>query len=229
MYTLAKREFINLFKGIKSIIVVVILLITSYYSAKFSNLLMSGIELTAKEAENIHTFGLLGLMLLFGQLFVTGLSHDSINRETHERTIRFLVTRTSRTSIIIGKFIGIWMFWLICLIISFLVTSIYSLKIDVFIFSQTMSLLTYQIALTILLSVVIPKPSYTMFLGVVVGLAFPIFGFLFTFTSNVWVSWLKFFTPYYYLERDDYTFFIIILFAGIMLSIANIIFKRRDC
>src|SRR5690606_30902758 len=111
MYTLAKREFINLFKGIKSIIVVVILLITSYYSAKFSNLLMSGIELTAKEAENIHTFGLLGLMLLFGQLFVTGLSHDSINRETHERTIRFLVTRTSRTSIIIGKFIGIWMFW----------------------------------------------------------------------------------------------------------------------
>ena len=144
MYVIGKREFISLFKGIKSIMIIVIFLVTSYYSAKFSNLLMSGIELTAKEAEHIHTVGLLTLLFLFGQLFVMGLSHDSINRETHERTIRFLVTRTSRTSIIFGKFFGIWLFWFVCLIVSFLLISIFAQKIDMFIFSQTMSLLTYQ-------------------------------------------------------------------------------------
>lgn len=229
MYAIGKREFINLFKGIKSIIIIAILLVVTYYSAKFANLLMSGIELTAREAENIHTFGLLGLILLFGQLFVMGLSHDSINRETHDRTMRFLVTRTSRSSIILGKFFGVWLFWLICLTISFLLTGIFSLKIDFFIFSQTMSVLTYQIALTILLSVLIPKPGFTMFLGIVVGLCLPIFGFLFTFTSNVWIGWMKFFTPYYYLEREDYTFLVIVLWAGIMLFIANLIFKRREC
>lgn len=205
------------------------LLATSYYSAKFSDLLTSGIELTAREAENIHTVGLLILILFFGQLFVMGLSHDSLNRETHERTIRFLVTRTSRTSIILGKFLGIWLFWLICLTTSFLLTSVFSQKIDVFIFTQTMSLLTYQIGLTILLSVLIPKPGFTMFLGIMVGLAFPIIGLWVSFTSNVWVSWMKFITPYYYLIREDYTFLVIVILAGIMLVIANLIFKRREC
>ncbi|GAB6256816.1 ABC transporter permease [Peribacillus sp. NPDC055009] len=229
MYIIGKREFISLFKGIKSIIIVMMLLATSYYSAKFSDLLTSGIELTAREAENIHTVGLLILILFFGQLFVMGLSHDSLNRETHERTIRFLVTRTSRTSIILGKFLGIWLFWLICLTTSFLLTSVFSQKIDVFIFTQTMSLLTYQIGLTILLSVLIPKPGFTMFLGIMVGLAFPIIGLWVSFTSNVWVSWMKFITPYYYLIREDYTFLVIVILAGIMLVIANLIFKRREC
>lgn len=229
MYVICKREFISLFKGIKSMMIIVIFLITSYYSAKFSNLLTSGIELSAKETEHIHTFGLLTLLFLFGQLFVMGLSHDSINRETHGRTMRFLVTRTSRTSIIFGKFFGIWLFWLICMTISFLLTSIFAQKFEVFIFSQTVSLLAYQIALAILLSVLIPKPGFTMFLGIMVGLAFPIIGFWVFFSPNVWVSWMKFITPFYYLERDDYTFLVIVLLAGIMLVIANLIFKRREC
>ncbi|KOR86114.1 hypothetical protein AM233_20410 [Bacillus sp. FJAT-22058] len=229
MYIIGKREFINLFKGIKSVMILMLLLATSYYSAKFSDLLTSGIELTAREAENIHTVGLLILILFFGQLFVMGLSHDSLNRETHERTIRFLVTRTSRTSIILGKFLGIWLFWLICLTTSFLLTSIFSQKLDVFIFTQTMSLLTFQICLTILLSVLIPKPGFTMFLGIMVGVAFPIIGLWVSFTSNVWVSWMKFITPYYYLIREDYTFLVIVILAGIMLVIANLIFKRREC
>ncbi|MBK3495827.1 ABC transporter permease subunit [Viridibacillus sp. YIM B01967] len=228
MYVIGKREFISLFKGIKSIMIIVIFIVTAYYSAKFSNLFMSMMELTAREGEHIHTFGLLALLLLFGQLFVMGLSHDSINRETHERTIRFLVTRTSRTSIIFGKFFGIWLFWLICLTISFLITSIFAQKIDIVIFSQTMSLLTYYIALTILLSVLISKPGITMFLGIVIGLAFPIFGLWVSSTSNVWVSWMKFIIPYYYLFENDYTYWLIILLAGIMLVIANIIFKRRE-
>lgn len=229
MYAIGKREFFSLFKGIKSMIIIGMLLVTSYYSAKYSKLLTAELDLTAWEAESVYTIGILALILLFGQLFVTGLSHDSINRETHERTMRFLVTRTSRTSIIIGKFAGIWLFWLICLLISFLLTSIFSEKIDVFIFTQTMSLVTFQIALTVLLSVLIPKPGFTMFLGTVIGLASPIVGIWLMFTSNEWISWIKFLTPFYYLDRDDYTFLVIVLIAGIMLAIANLIFKRREC
>ncbi|WP_066307607.1 ABC transporter permease [Bacillus sp. FJAT-29814] len=229
MYVMGKREFLSLFKGVKSLIVIVILLLTSYYSAKFANLLMTGMELSAKEAENIHTVGLLGLLLLLGQLFVAGLSHDTMNREIHERTMRFLVTRTSRTSILLGKFFGIWLFWFSCLAISFILISIFSQRIDFFIFSQVLSLVTYQICLTILLSVLVSKPGITMFLGIVIGLIFPILGFWVVFTSNVWVSWVKFMTPFYYLEREDFTFLVIFILAGIMLVLANLIFKRREC
>lgn len=229
MYVIAKREFFSLFKSIKSILVIGILLLTTYYSAKFSNILIQTIELTAEEAELIHSAGLLTLLLLFGQLFVIGLSHDCMNREIHERTMRFLVTRTSKTSILYGKFLGIVVFWLVCITVSFLIVSIFAKQFDLFVFTQIMSLLIYQIALTVFLSVIIPKPGMTMFLGIIIGLSFPVFGLWFSFTTNEWVSWLKFLTPFYYLFREDYTLLVIILFSGLMLFIAHLMFERREC
>ncbi|WP_251476354.1 ABC transporter permease [Planococcus sp. NCCP-2050] len=228
MIAIGKREFISMFKSVKSIIIIAILLLTSYYSAKFSGLLASGIALTEKEMADIHTVGLLILLFIFGQLFVMGLSHDSINKESHERTMRFLVTRTSRLQILLGKFAGAWLFWFTCLVISFLVIAIFALKFDFFIFSQVMALLTFQIALTILLSVAIPKPSATMFLGIVIGLLFPALGAWLVFTDNPWFSWLKFASPYYYLMEDTYQFLIIFGLAGLLLAAAALIFNRRE-
>ncbi|CAM3990682.1 ABC transporter permease [Mesobacillus zeae] len=227
MYEIGKREFVSLFKSFKSIMIIAILLATSYYSAKFASFIVT--ELTDVEDIDIHYFGLLGLIVLFGQLFIMGLSHDSINRELHERTMRFLVTRTSRVSILLGKFFGILMFWFVCLLTSFLLISIFAHKLDLYIFSQTMSLLTFQIALTIFVSVLIPKPSFTMFLGIVVGILVPIMGFWLTLTENVWVSWIKYITPFYYLDQDGYTFLVTFLFSGLLLFAAGLIFNRRDC
>lgn len=229
MYVIGKREFFSLFKSIKSIIVIAILLLTAYYSAKFSNVLMNTIELTSQEAEHIHSLGLLTLLFLLGQLFVIGLSHDCMNREIHERTMRFLVTRTSRSSILYGKFFGIVAFWLVCVAVSFLIISIFAKQFDFFIFTQVMSLLIYQIALTVLLSVIISKPGVTMFLGIIIGLAFPIFSLWVSFTSNEWISWLKFTTPFYYLIRDDYTLLVVIIFSGLLLFMAHLLFERREC
>ncbi len=229
MYVIGKREFFSLFKSIKSILVIGILLLTTYYSAKFSNVFIHTIEFTAEEAESIHSAGLLTLLLLFGQLFVIGLSHDCMNREIHERTMRFLVTRTSRASILYGKFLGIVVFWLVCITVSFFIVSIFSKQFDLFIFTQVMSLLIYQIALTVFLSVLIPKPGITMFLGIIIGLSFPILGLWFSFTSNEWVSWLKFTTPFYYLMREDYTLLALFIFSGLMLFMAHLLFERREC
>src|SRR5690625_3993560 len=229
MYVIAKREFFSLFKSIKSILVIGIILLTTYYSAKFSNVLMTTIEFTAEEAESIHSAGLLTLLLLFGQLFVIGLSHDCMNREIHERTMRFLVTRTSRASILYGKFLGIVTFWLICVTVSLLIISIFAKQFDMFIFTQMMSLLIFQIALTIFLSVLILKPGLTMFLGIIIGLSFPIFGLWLAFTSNEWLSWVKFSTPFYYLMREDYTLLVIFIFSGLLLFMAHLLFERREC
>lgn len=229
MLVIAKKEFLQLFSGFKSLIVIALLLITSYYSAKFSSFLANDIQLSAQEAENIHVFGLLVIIILFGQLFIMGLSHDVMNRELHERTMRFLVSRTSRLSIVIGKFIGIWMFWLVCIVVSHILISLFSHNFNLFIFTQLMSLLTYQIALTILLSIMIPKPGFTMFLGVIIGLIFPILSFWLTFTSNAWFSWMKYGNPHYYLNREDFSYLVIPVLAVLIITIAYILFKRRDC
>ncbi|TFD94319.1 ABC transporter permease subunit [Jeotgalibacillus sp. R-1-5s-1] len=228
MFAISKREFLRLVKGVKSIIIIAIMLITAYYSAKFSNLLLSLEEFTASETERIHYAGLLMLLLVFGQLFVMGLSHDVINRETHDRTMRFLVTRTSRLSIVLGKFFGVFLFWLLCVTVSFSIVFAFSQQLDWLSFLQVMSLLFYQIALTVMLSVLIPKPGFTMFLGIIVGLAFPVVGFWVTFSNNPWVSWLKFVNPLYYLE-SDVTFPIILLLSAVWLALAYVVFKRREC
>ncbi|MDZ5712672.1 ABC transporter permease subunit [Jeotgalibacillus haloalkalitolerans] len=228
MFAISKREFLRLIKGVKSIIIIAILLITAYYSAKFSGLLLTLADFSASEAESIQTAGLLVLMLFFGQLFVMGLSHDVINRETHDRTIRFLVTRTSRLSIVMGKFLGVFLFWLVCISASFLIIFFFSNKVDWVSFLQLMSLLVYQISFTILLSVLVPKPGFTMFLSIIVGLSFPVAGFWLTLTNNSWFSWLKFTTPFYYLQ-EDHTFPIILVLSALLLSAAHLLFKRREC
>lgn len=118
MFAIAKREFFQLFKGFKSIAIILMLLVPTYYFAKFSSMFESALELTPDEADMAHSAGLLVVMIVFGQLFVMGLSHDTMNREMHERTMRFLLTRTSRRSIVAGKFLGILAFWFACITVS---------------------------------------------------------------------------------------------------------------
>ncbi|SHM77201.1 ABC transporter permease subunit [Gracilibacillus kekensis] len=230
MLAICKREFIQSFKGIKSIIVIAIFLITAYYSADFSNLFLSlSNDFTSEEKEVIHTIGISILSMFFGMLFVMGLSHDTVNREIHERTIRFLVTRTSRASIIFGKFLGIALFWFVCLLTSFVIISIFVRDFDFIIFFQSTSLAVYYSAFTVLMSVLLPKPSLTMFLSIVIGLAFPIFNGWVTLTSNGWVSWLKYVLPFYYTEDQNFEFLVILLLAGVMIYIALLVFRRREC
>ncbi|MED4343893.1 hypothetical protein [Heyndrickxia coagulans] len=102
-------------------------------------------------------------------------------------------------------------------------------KLSFLYFFQTICILTYQVALTIMLSAMISKPGMTMFLSVILGIAFPIVGIWLALTSKAWIAWLKYITPYYYLERDDWTCLVIVLIAGLMLVIANAVFGRREC
>ncbi|MFD2627424.1 ABC transporter permease [Oceanobacillus kapialis] len=232
MLAICKREFIESFKGFKSIIVIAIFLVTAYYSADFSNFLLSlDADFTSEEEQILHTFGIAALIMVFGMLFVMGLSHDTVNREVHERTIRFLVTRTSRSSIIIGKFLGIALFWVVCLLASFLIITIFVHEFDVTTFLQSTSLAIYYSAVTVLVSVLIKKPGFTMFLSVVVGIAFPIFNGWVTYTSNAWFSWMKYFLPFYYLDdlSLNYKLFVVLLLAGVLVMIALLVFRRREC
>ncbi|MDE5053989.1 ABC transporter permease subunit [Niallia taxi] len=229
MFEIGKREFLQLCKGVKSVLIILLFLVTSYYSAKFAEPLAEVTEMTAKEAAQAHVAGLIFLILIFGQLFVTSLSHDSINREIHERTMRFLVTKTTRLSILLGKFLGIWMFWFVSLFLSYLIISIITKKVSILMFSQTMSLLTFQVAFVLLLSVLIRSPGITMFFGIISSLIFPIIGGWLMLTSNPAISWLKYITPYYYMEKEDYKFLIIFVFAAVLIYLADLVFKRKEC
>lgn len=228
MKKIALREFLELFKSVKSILIIAILFTASYYSAKFAQPLVQLLELSGDDARMVHTVGLLFLIVCIGQLFVMVLSHDTVNRELEDRTIRFLLTRVSRFRILAGKWLGIWLFWVTCFTAAYLLSSIYVMQADLFLYLQTICFISFQVSLAVCLSTVISKSGLSLLSGILIGLALPILGFWIA-TTPAWYGLFKWLNPYYYLLRDDYTFLLILVEAACLFVLSHVFFRRRGC
>lgn len=225
MIAISKHEFWQLFKSVKSILVILILLCSSHFVSQ------NGAELIAflnngEEDKQVYYSGLSIILLLFGPLFAFTLSHDVINREVSSKTIRFLLTRTSHANILIGKFLGVLTFWFVCLICSYLVIIMYAKYIDFYLFIQMMLLLLFSVSLTFLLSVVVSKPFMSMFISTVLGLTLPIVSLLLIITDKWW-GMFGYLTPYEYLQNDDWKIIFVLLIGLAIIGFTYIVFKRR--
>lgn len=227
MWAICTKEFRNLFKSVKSIIVIVIIFGVTYLIA----------DIMEKSADQLKELGLgsddyamgtLFIVFLLGILFISGLSHDMINREVSSRTMRFLVTKTTRNKIIAGKYLGVWFFWLCCIVCSFILISLVSKKFLWFNVMDCMTFISVGIAFTILFSVIIPKPSISMFFSIVFSLAFPALSYWSIYSNNNLVNSFKYLTPYYYSSLGNYFILINLVYALLVLFIALALFKRRD-
>lgn len=225
MVAIAKHEFWQLFKSIKSILIVVILIGSSYYVSK------NGADLIALlndggDDKEVYYSGLSIVLMLFGPLFAFALSHDVINREISSKTIRFLLTRTSHGNILLGKLLGVISFWFVCLVCSYSIIVFYAKHVDYFLFVQMMLLLLFSISLAFLLSVVVTKPFMSMFISTVLGLALPIVSVL-VMASEKWWGVFEYMTPYYYLMDDDWKIVFMLFIAMAIIGLTYSVFKRR--
>ena len=225
MIAIAKHEFWQLFKSVKSILVILILLSSSYFVSQ------NGAELIAflndgGEDKEVYYSGLSIVLLLFGPLFAFTLSHDVINREVSSKTIRFLLTRTSHANILMGKLLGVLSFWFVCLVCSYMVIIMYARHIEFYLFIQMMLLLIFSVSLAFLLSVGVSKPFMSMFISTVLGLALPIVSLLLISTDKWW-GLLGYITPYQYMQNDDWKIVFMLLIGSAIMGLTYIVFKRR--
>ncbi len=229
MIAIAKKEFLQLFKSFRAIAVVAIILLVVYFGTKFiANTILEGALHLDTSASSIYT-GLVFLMIAgFGFLFVLSLSHDTINKEVELQTMRFLVTKTSRPSIIIGKFLGIFAFWFGCILVSYVIIAIYAKQFFLFDFLVLMSFLTYIIGLALLLSLLVRKSSLSMFLSIILGIFIPIIGIASSFSDKLYFKVLRYLFPYYYQEGEAFLKFVPLLFGLAFLAIAVSLFQRRN-
>jgi ABC-2 type transport system permease protein len=227
MNTICFHEFKSLFKSFKTLAIIGIIFGSSYLLADVMGQFMQ--ELGTEEiGKNGYAAGLMILIVFFGLFFVSGLSHDTINREVSSRTMRFLVTKTSRTKIIIGKFLGISLFWTLCLFISFLLISSFSKEFLWLSFAESIIFITFSISLIVLVSVAFPRPAVTMFFGIILALLFPAISFWAIATSNPLVSWFKFLSPYYYIYLGGSYITVPVVMTVLLLVISIFLFKRSD-
>ncbi len=227
MFAIAKHELWQSFKNIKAILIIIALLSASYFFANKGKTFVEMFELSSGEENTIYSTGLLLMMMFFGLLFVMALSHDIINRETSNRTMRFLLSRTSHEKIFIGKFLGVWLFWVICFAISVLVIAITSQTISFTIIATLICLVTFEISVAFLLSVLIKKPMMSMFIGIFIGIAGPILASIVEYTE-AWYKLFKYVSPLHYLQNNNYEMLALPLGALIIAAISLFIFKRGE-
>src|SRR5690625_2437275 len=53
------------------------------------------------------------ILMVLGFLFAFAISHDLINKEIELKTIRLLITKTSSLKLMLGKFLGTLLFWIV--------------------------------------------------------------------------------------------------------------------
>ncbi|MBM7583714.1 ABC-2 type transport system permease protein [Bacillus pakistanensis] len=227
MWAICLNEFRGHFKSIKSLIVVAMIFGITYLSADLMETVSSKIDI-GSVGNDVYAIGTILIVYLLGFFFITGLSHDQINREVTSRTIRFLVTKTSKTNILLGKYIGILFFWLFCMTVSFILISLVSKDFLWLGLLDCMTFLSVALALNLIFSIILPKPAISMFFGIIFALLFPALSVWSIYTDRFYVSWFKFFTPYYYSSLGEFYILINLVYAGCLLLLAIWLFKRRD-
>lgn len=231
MIHILKREFIDSFKSVRSILIILFITYISYKSANVLDnnpeLINEFIEIGGTES-SAYTASVAIVILLLGYLFVFATSHDLVNKETELKTIRLLVTKVSRFDILLGKLLGTMLFWIVLTSISFGILSIYAGTWFPKDFIQIIILLFYIVNLVLLISTAIPSTRLTMFLGIILGLSLPFIGFI-AMDADQWY-WLpfKYILPYNYLDGSFIFTLIPFMIGTIYFLISVFIMQKRD-
>lgn len=223
MISVAKNEFFNLIKSVKAVIIILIFVMFSLYISDF---LIKSAEFNTGKVAVYSSLRL--LVFVLGYLFASILSHNTINREVEQRTGRLIVTKISRNSFLMGKFVGNLTFWFVCITVSYVLISIMSNQQDVEVYFMTLSTMTYFVGLVLLISTLINKTSMSNFLGLFLGLAMPGIGIWITLAERHVLGFTKYIFPYFYILKGGAFMLIPVLIAIIWIIIALIIIGKKE-
>ncbi|GIO21467.1 ABC transporter permease [Oceanobacillus sp. J11TS1] len=230
MFTVSFKEFKNLFTSIRSILMIVVLFGVTVGAASLVRQFEAPLQKLGL-GDDAYAMGLMLLLILAAPLFVTSLSHNTINKEMDTRTIRFLATKTSRNNIILGKFIGSILFWGVCITVALLLIVPFSKSFSILNLVQSIIFVSYFIGLTLFLSTIISNPSLSMFLGIIISIALPVLGLWSTGTDNLFVKAIGYVTPYFYYMQEeayDYYVYFVAVFPILFILLSLFIFRKRD-
>lgn len=226
MLAITLRVFKDLFKSVKSILLIIFILAVTLTVAFILNKYNVKNE-TIGIGNDIYATGLMVLIYLFSPFFVSSLSHDIVNREIDSKTIRFLATKTSRENIILGKFFGIFLFWCVCIFITVLTIVPFSRSFQISSFLESILFVTYFIGFTLFLSTLIQKTTTSMFVGIISSFSFTIVGIWSIFSENVILKSISYLTPYSYVYKGEFLFMIPLLSLVFVLG-SIILIRKKD-
>lgn len=226
MIPIIRNEFFQTFKSFKSVAIVLFFTLTSLLTATY---LANHPELLGDGGnDSAYTSSIKFLIFFLGFLFVFAVSHDIVNRELDDQTIRLLVSKTSRFNIIAGKFLGSFLFWVCSISISFFVVTLYAKSTFFLDYLIVITVLFFITCLNVLLSTVLTRPGMTMFVGILLGILCPVLGFWAAFSNNWYLLPFKYLLPYYYVVESGVYLIVPFLLGLLFLTVAYFMFYRKD-
>ncbi|WP_117161710.1 ABC transporter permease subunit [Paraliobacillus sp. X-1268] len=231
MIHVLKREFIDSFTSVRSILIILFITFISYQSATYIDNNPSFINEfmeSSNEEGSLYTAAIALIVIVFGFLFVFATSHDLVNKEIELKTMRLLVTKVSRLQIMIGKFLGTMLFWFVTVSISFAILSVIAGSWFPKDYFQSLLFLFYIISFVLLMSTVITKTKLTMFLGIIIGITLPIIGLIAAVSDKWYLVPFKYILPYKYLEGSIFMMLIPLAIGTVYFLISVFIMGRRD-
>lgn len=231
MIHVLKREFIDSFKSVRSILIILFITFISYQSATFidnnPSFINEFMENSGEEG-SAYTAAIAFIVIVFGFLFVFATSHDLVNKEIELKTMRLLVTKVSRLQIMMGKFLGTFLFWIVTVSISFAILSMIAGSWFPKDYFQSLIFLFYITSFVLLISTVITKTKLTMFLGILIGITLPIVALIAAVSDKWYLVPFNYILPYKYLEGSVGMMLIPLAIGTVYFLISVFIMHRRD-
>lgn len=233
MIPIMKREFVDAFKSVRSILIILFMTFISYRSAiliQDNSYLVSSLLEMDLGGMKIQAIVIMFVFITLGFLFVFAVSHDVVNKELELKTIRLLVTKVSRIEIIIGKLLGVFLFWVFVISISFGLIFFITGEFDLRGYLETNVFAFYIVSLLIFISTIVTKPKMTMFLAILLGISLPILGLVADIVDKWYLLPFKYVLPYHYMDLETILLAAIVplLIAIGYIIISVIVMERRD-
>lgn len=226
MVALWVREFTYLCKGIKAVVLLTLFVGFTYMIASLGDYLP--FLMSDTKSSSSLSGGLRFLILFFGFIFVTMVSHDTINKEIETQTIRFLVTKSSRFSIVLGKFLGILSFWILVTTCSYIPAVIKAQHIDFYDYIKLIQYLCVMVSVTILLSSVIKKPFYSLLFGLCFGVVYPVVGMVSMIKDGFFWDQVRYISLFNYIQDASGGLYVPFIASAVMVILSIVVFQRRD-
>lgn len=164
MLAIWQKECADLFRGLRVWVIIFGLLLISfalhYWFPAFSSVLF---EEPLYISQYSWSFDL--IFRLMGFLLIFMLSHATVSQEIQSGRIRLWITSVTRSTLILGKFLGILTFWLFTILLIHLIFSYLDHTFSFYILFHLWSIVFVAVGITLLYSTLWTNQTYLLLTG----------------------------------------------------------------
>lgn len=217
MQAIFKRELKSSIFTVKSVVILLFFLMISYWISKYSSTInqFSGDKnsIISVIYGSIETFG-----VIFGFMMFSGTIAKSVENES----IRYIIPYTTRTKLIMGKYLAMNVYFLIllCLMMPVVVIVRGVNGFPILELIQAIIFFGYITSIILFLSVITRRERTANFIGIILGFIIPILGLYSTVSKNIVIRTISWLLPYRYdTLRFDSVFLVIISIILVVISL----------